>query len=340
MSDAHGGLTPVQLAEALHNAPIGTAICRRDGTILHANRALVAMMGTFPTIHASQATSIFQFLSPEDRSAAFDASSELLMRSGEVRCGDYRLNISREGVWVELSMNLSSSEHGIEPVLLVQLRDVTDRLATQQQLRYLADHDSLTGLPNRRRFEQELRRHVAANGRYGPAGALLILDIDNFKSVNDVHGHTAGDKLLRCVAQALTGRLRESDLLARLGGDEFAILMPRADLHEAETVARAALDAIRTAADEFAASRAANVTGSVGAALFEHQEPTPAAVLNAADLAMYQAKQAGGDRCALATPHARAAGARPRDGLLSSLGTESNQQSWRAAPVARPPNVT
>ena len=101
-----------------------------------------------------------------------------------------------------------------------------ERTAVEERLRHIADHDALTGLFNRRRFEQELDRHIAHGRRYGMDGALLVIDLDRFKRVNDGHGHRAGDRVLAEVASVLRKRLRESDILARFGGDEFAVLMP------------------------------------------------------------------------------------------------------------------
>src|ERR687895_1208882 len=123
--------------------------------------------------------------------------------------------------------------------------DVTERRRLERRLRHLADHDDLTGLINRRRFQEELRRHLAEGRRYGLTGALLVLDLDGFKEVNDNHGHSAGDRVLCGVADALRSRLRASDVVARLGGDEFAVLLPRETAAEAELVCRSLERAIR-----------------------------------------------------------------------------------------------
>ncbi len=173
-------------------------------------------------------------------------------------------------------------------------RDLRSLLVTTSELRHLADHDALTGLPNRRRFEQDLARHLAHMRRYGPEGAALVLDLDCFKPVNDTFGHAAGDRLLARVASVLRERLRATDVIARLGGDEFAVLLPRVDRAGAAAVARSLVETVRA---EALTADARGVTISVGVIAFESCDlaSQPASVLAAADIAMYDAKTAGGD---------------------------------------------
>jgi diguanylate cyclase (GGDEF)-like protein len=172
-------------------------------------------------------------------------------------------------------------------------RDLNALLATTSELRHLADHDALTGLPNRRRFEQELARHLEHMRRYGPEGAALVLDLDCFKPVNDTFGHAAGDELLARVALVLRERLRATDVIARLGGDEFAVLLPRVDRAGAAAVARSLVETVRA---EALTADTRGVTVSVGVIAFDGDTATAAdSVLAAADLAMYDAKAAGGD---------------------------------------------
>src|SRR3954447_9654546 len=100
---------------------------------------------------------------------------------------------------------------------------------TEAELRYLADHDSLTGLLDRRRFRAELDQYVSFTARYGGQGAVMIIDIDGLKGINDALGHHAGDNLIRHVAAIMRARVRATDIVARLSGDEFAVLMPQAE---------------------------------------------------------------------------------------------------------------
>jgi diguanylate cyclase (GGDEF)-like protein/PAS domain S-box-containing protein len=165
--------------------------------------------------------------------------------------------------------------------------DVTEGRGLEERLRHLADHDDLTGLINRRRFQEELERHLAQGRRYGMTGALLVLDLDGFKEVNDNHGHSAGDRVLRAVADALRGRLRESDIVARLGGDEFAVLLPRESGHEAEQVCQSLERAIPA---EVPVPGGRRIEVSVGFATFAEGVQSVDEVLSAADASMYAAK--------------------------------------------------
>jgi diguanylate cyclase (GGDEF)-like protein len=174
-------------------------------------------------------------------------------------------------------------------------RDVSDRKHFEAQLVHIASHDPLTGLFNRRRFDEELDRQLLEAQRYGVSGALLFLDLDQFKDVNDSRGHRAGDDLLTSLALLLSQRLRETDVIARLGGDEFAVLLPHADASQAESVANDLLNAIRGHTFEVGGA-ALGITVSLGIALFPDHGVTAGELLSRADMAMYRAKEEGRNR--------------------------------------------
>jgi diguanylate cyclase (GGDEF)-like protein len=200
----------------------------------------------------------------------------------------------------------TESEPSIEAVL--QKLDSEDRKIvlsaleraekTEAELRFLADHDSLTGLLDRRRFRAELDGYVSFSARYGGQGAVMIIDIDGLKAVNDSLGHHAGDNVIRQIAKIMRERVRTTDIVARLSGDEFAVLMPQTDIEGALQLG----EDLRAQAAENArpAPEADPVTISVGITMFggEHTGG-PEAVLIAADQAMYRAKEEGRNQISL-----------------------------------------
>jgi diguanylate cyclase (GGDEF)-like protein/PAS domain S-box-containing protein len=198
-------------------------------------------------------------------------------------------------VWVLLNVSLVRDDQGRSLHLIAQVQDISGRKELEGRLEHLVDHDFLTALFNRRRFEQALAQETKTAARYGGGGAMILLDLDHFKAVNDQFGHKAGDDLLKTVAAALRARIRETDVLARLGGDEFAILLPQVDAAQAEVVADGLVKALRRQS-ALLAEHQIPVTASVGVALFDGL--TNIEILAAADLAMYEAKEAGRDRVA------------------------------------------
>jgi diguanylate cyclase (GGDEF)-like protein len=192
--------------------------------------------------------------------------------------------------------------------LLAALVLVWSRTERMQDLEQQASQDPLTGLKNRRRFGEDLRTELARARREETVGAMLMLDLDNFKRVNDTLGHPVGDRVIADIADVLRARMRVTDVVARLGGDEFAIALPRCDLDEAEEIADAIATAIRL--HVLPGEAAPPVTASIGIATFGPSSDGYDAVLSAADDAMYEAKRAGRDSVRVAGT-AVAAGAPP-----------------------------
>jgi diguanylate cyclase (GGDEF)-like protein len=171
---------------------------------------------------------------------------------------------------------------------------VWSREERMRKLQREADEDSLSGLRTRRRFEEEVRSAMARSRRDGSTGALLMLDLDRFKNVNDSYGHPAGDRLIEEVAQVLRRRTRAGDVLGRLGGDEFAVALPTCRPDEANVVAEAIVTAIRQHQPDD--HQIEPVTASVGVAVFGIDPlMSYATLVSEADTAMYAAKDAGGD---------------------------------------------
>jgi diguanylate cyclase (GGDEF)-like protein/PAS domain S-box-containing protein len=174
-------------------------------------------------------------------------------------------------------------------------QDVTGRPSHEERLWHLANHDSLTGLFNRRRFLEELTREVAVARRARTVGAVLMLDLDRFKEVNDSLGHMVGDGVIVEVAEALRSRLRVTDTLARLGGDEFAVVLPNCTTEQAREVAGSLAGAVWTGAVVTIGGRERPTGVSIGIAPFgDRPAETADALLIEADLAMYRAKSRAG----------------------------------------------
>jgi diguanylate cyclase (GGDEF)-like protein len=176
----------------------------------------------------------------------------------------------------------------IQTADLLVSREAAARRHLEAQLSYQSDHDPLTGLLNRRRFAEELERVLRYASRYSRTGALIMLDLDNLKLLNDIRGHAAGDDAVKLVAREILGRMRTTDIVARLGGDEFAIALHEANEPQALRVAQE----IRARLGECEIDPPLQI--SMGIALFEgDQELVADDLLTAADVALYDAKEAG-----------------------------------------------
>ncbi|MDD5390581.1 MAG: EAL domain-containing protein [Gallionellaceae bacterium] len=170
--------------------------------------------------------------------------------------------------------------------------DVTRERQTAEQLLYLAERDSLTGLFNRHRFQIELERTLAETVRQDSPTALLYFDLDEFKAINDHFGHTVGDALLIRVAGEVSGLIRKNEMLFRLGGDEFALLLPYAEEAQAQALAERVVRAIAAIPFRFD-GRTLHISSSLGIALYPLHAADQDQLVACADAAMYQAKQAG-----------------------------------------------
>jgi diguanylate cyclase (GGDEF)-like protein/PAS domain S-box-containing protein len=229
------------------------------------------------------------------------ANIERLARGETVEPYETR-RLRRDGSLIDVSLSMSPLYDANGEVVAVSTisRDITERKRFETQLKRLADHDPLTGLINRRRFEEHLSDEVAQVRRYGGTAALLVLDLDNFKYVNDALGHGAGDEMLTSVARLLDEQVRAPDIVARLGGDEFALLLPSTDEDGARAVAAKLLGALREHEVEIQ-DRSIGSTGSIGTVCFGGDAIGGEELLAEADRAMYVAKDAGRDRAEFVT---------------------------------------
>lgn len=177
-------------------------------------------------------------------------------------------------------------------LLLARARTLLDFKAYLDTCEEAAFTDHLTGLANRRRFERQLEREVARTQRYSHPFCLMILDIDNFKDINDTYGHEAGDEVISRIARTLREGTRGIDLAARIGGEEFGIILTETDLERAVEVA----ERLRLAIKGMEISGVRQITGSFGVAEYPSAAESARELLASADVAMYKAKAAGRDK--------------------------------------------
>jgi diguanylate cyclase (GGDEF)-like protein/PAS domain S-box-containing protein len=283
---------------AFNSAPIGMALIDMGGRWLQVNDALCRITGL--TRDELRATTLQSITHPDDLNR--DAESMRDLVDGKIpSCQVEKRYRHAWGhyFWVLVTASLVRNDRGGPLYYVSQVQDISERKALASRLEYLLDHDFLTGLFNRRRFQQELAHEAERVSRYGGNGAVLMIDLDNFKDVNDGFGHKAGDDLLKGVAGALKHRMRRTDVAARVGGDEFAMLLPETDADQAEIVANGIVKALGRQVAVLG-EQSIHVTASVGVALFDGLSAPE--VLEFADLAMYEAKQAGRNRVAMYRP--------------------------------------
>ncbi|MEA2297679.1 MAG: hypothetical protein QOF77_615 [Solirubrobacteraceae bacterium] len=298
---------------AFDRAPIGVCLMSLEpddlGRLLQVNPALAGIFGR-PVAELS-GMAVGQLTHPEDQAGLHAELSEMAEgRRGHVELERRFMHRNGHFVWALVSATLLTDADQAQRVAVTHVMDISDRKQFDGQLQHLADHDALTGLYNRRRFTEELEQALKRAKRFGESGAVLFLDLDGFKFVNDSLGHAAGDEMIVRVARLLGSTVRETDTLARVGGDEFAVLLPRSDTDTASLVAEKLLAAVRRHGVAISENRYAQVSTSIGIAPFSGQDDLSAdEVVVEADIAMYDAKEAGKDRYVV---YERAQGRRER----------------------------
>ncbi len=233
-----------------------------------------------------------------------EAASEIMAALQETYVAGYAMGrqFQRRGsagiMWFEVSVARKSIGEGAQARFVVLLRDITERKSAAREIEHLAFYDDLTGLPNRRMLLHRLKQTLANNARHGRLSALLFLDLDDFKTLNDARGHEIGNQLLKLVAMRLLGVMRDGDTVARFGGDEFVVLLD--GLHKEELIAVLETQSIaETILAElqkpFALGEPAyHGTCSIGAVTFDSHAGSLEDLLKQADIAMYSVKSAGG----------------------------------------------
>jgi diguanylate cyclase (GGDEF)-like protein/PAS domain S-box-containing protein len=277
-----------------------TAMCTAhvDGRLIQVNAALQRDVGGEPLTDENELR-FTDFIHPEDRTHEEALFRELV--AGKRRSYACELRIvrpDRAWRWCEVMAKLLGDGAGFPSYVLRTIVDFSKRKRSEDELRRQAESDALTGILNRRAFERILNLRLSDVRVRCEEGALLVIDLDGFKRVNDTHGHETGDVLLRAIVLALSQRLRTSDVFARIGGDEFAILTSSGSEREMHAVALVVVRTVASTAKAVLADGPA-ISASVGVAPLLSATGGYEALFRAADSAMYRAKRSGGGRVAI-----------------------------------------
>ncbi len=264
----------------------------REGIVTDCNPPLCDMLGY--TLAELRGRNAVDFVAPDRR-----AQVQQVLAGGLDLTYESVL-VHKDGHRVPVELIGRTLAYGDEKLRMSVVRDLRDRHAAQARIHHLAHHDALTGLPNRMSFMERLGQQIEHARGAGESLALLFVDLDHFKRVNDSLGHLIGDRLLQTVAARISACLRAGDVVARFGGDEFIVLLDDAARDDVAQVAHKLLRAIELPVD--AEGRDLSVTPSVGIAMFPHDGATPTELIKNADTAMYIAKSRGRANCQFFDP--------------------------------------
>lgn len=274
-------------------APVGIGIVDLDGQTIMANDTLRTMLGYTQDEFASMPW--VDYTHPDDVQPNVELHARMAAREMDHFALEKRF-ICRDGsvLWASLTSSMVYAADGSPDYVIGMVQDITERKRLEERLGHQAFHDSLTGLPNRRLFHDRVDQALDGLRRDGGAVAVLFVDLDHFKTVNDSFGHAYGDQVIVAASRRIKACIRDCDVAARLGGDEFALLVEGSDDTEVTALAQRVLVALRGAP-----MRVGDVTvtvgGSVGIAMAVPGDTTETLLRNA-DLAMYQAKRQGRGR--------------------------------------------
>ncbi len=270
-----------------------------DGAFLECNPALAHLLGYASETELMRCNANDLYLDAAER----ERFIARLRTAGQLNNAEFRLRRKDGGeVWILENVTWRPGHDGEADLIEGTLIDITDRKAAEVQIAYQAYHDHLTGLPNRTLFLDRLSQSIAKTHRTDTGLAVLVLDLDRFKVVNDTLGHSIGDRLLCGVSGRLRAMVRQGDTVARLGGDEFALLLQyNARAAEGAKVAEKIL--ARLADEPFHLDEhTLHVTAAVGISLFPSDGEDAETLLRSADLALYRSKELGGGVYQLCTP--------------------------------------
>ena len=274
------------------NTPLTCFTLGKDLEILFANRFGIQMLGFTPD--ELKKHSILDFYAPQDQTIAQEYLLGALAQPSRLHRWEIRRR-KKNGDLIWMRETARVIGHGLDTMLLMTCEDIDDAYKLSEKLSYHSSHDELTGVANRKVLEERLGRVIESAHSEGSEHTLAIIDVDQFKIINDTCGHTAGDELLRQVAKILRNVIRKRDTLARIGGDEFALLLEDCPLRQATSTVEAARHAIE--AFQFTWQDSTHkVAASVGIVAVNRQCDSVMSALSMADTACYAAKDSGRNR--------------------------------------------
>ena len=279
------------------HARIGLALADLSTGYVRVNHTYAELLGRPPEDLVG--ASFTEVLHPDDRASELDRVQDLLTgRETSLSAEQRYVGPDGQFLWVLHGVSVVREEDGTPAWFAVSAQDVTERRKVESDLRDLtatlterAVRDTLTGLANRAFLLERLRSVLARDARTGDSTAVLFLDLDGFKAVNDAYGHAAGDEVLVTVGRRLAGAVRPSDTVARLGGDEFVVLVEGATVEQLDALA----ERLREAVSRPLPTLDLEVGVSIGIAVSIRGESEPRTLINAADKAMYAVKRTAGN---------------------------------------------
>jgi len=289
----------------VENSPMCIHEIDRDGRIISMNRAGLRMRG-LKEEYEVQGSLYLDVVNDADRERILALLTKAY--AGETSHFEFKASGPRGQIYKSCFVPIKDKNGSVEKLMGIS-EDITERKKAEEQVRNFAFHDTLTHLANRRLLTDRLAQAMAASKRRGHYGAVMFLDLDNFKPLNDTHGHNVGDLLLIEVAHRITDCVREMDTVARFGGDEFVVVLSELDADKELSTAQASIVAEKiraTLAEPYLLTRKQkdnaeitvehHCTSSIGVVLFINHEASQEDILKWADMAMYQAKESGRDR--------------------------------------------
>lgn len=281
------------------SAAIGMALLNLDGRFIKANQALCSIIG-YTEEELCQKT-FAEITHPDD----LEENRSLIRELVAGACVNYQMEkryFHKDGriIWILLTGSATHDSRNEVLYFVVQIQDINEQKALQEKLKTQAFQDYLTGLPNRRHFMEQAAIELARVARYGGALSLLMVDIDNFKKVNDTYGHQTGDRVLQKLGEVSKAILRDVDLIGRIGGEEFAILLPETDGEKAREAAERLRVAIAHESLILEMGVPLQFTVSIGVATIADHAINLDTFLARADTALYRAKTTGRNKISLA----------------------------------------